>query len=485
MQPLAELVCLLSPDEARTYKVLALRTNDAPGRKDLALFDALRADATQTDDELCARLYPEGNRNAYYRLKNRLAADVAKSLLLQHAESQPDLRIQKQLGMARLLRSRNANPLAARYARKAVAEAERHDDYEGMDAAYSLLIALAQQLPGTDPAPLIDARRQNHARLARLRRLDDVLARMSHRLHHSQNYGETPPEHLEELQAALTDIRADETVQSSPRIRQRIYQAVSQALVQQHNFAQLRTYVLHTFAEFESEGLFTKQNLELKLQMMVYAVNALYKTGAYRESLAWADALQKALEELGGRLRERYLFYYLNAQVINYSQIDKPRAIALLEGYLKGSPTGQAPPFSQTVVAGNLAVLYSDTGRPEKALQTLARLSTTEEFGAADEQLRLAMALAELAIRTTRPDRDLLTYRLEQVQKDFADRLSLPAHRRDAEFIDILRAWARQPEGPNAALRRRAADFAAQPLPPADAERELIPLGEAIAKAVR
>ena len=83
MNLLQEVVLSLNKEESRFFKLFAGRTNTKDERKDLLLFDFIKKSDPIDEDKIATKLYGE-NKNAFYRLKNRLLTDLNKSLLLQH-----------------------------------------------------------------------------------------------------------------------------------------------------------------------------------------------------------------------------------------------------------------------------------------------------------------------------------------------------------------------------------------------------------------
>ena len=66
-------------------------------------------------------------------------------------------------------------------------------------------------------------------------------------------------------------------------MRLKIYRAVSQILLQRHEYIALEEYLEKTYSDFNKEKLFNKSNHESKLQMLTYMVNCLHKNGKCNE----------------------------------------------------------------------------------------------------------------------------------------------------------------------------------------------------------
>ena len=117
MNLLQEVILSLSKEESRFFKLYAGRTNIKDERKDLVLFDFIKKSDSIDEDKIAAKLYGE-NKNAFYRLKNRLLTDLNKSLLLQHLNYEEDLSILQNLLLSRIFRQKQKNNVAEVYLKK-------------------------------------------------------------------------------------------------------------------------------------------------------------------------------------------------------------------------------------------------------------------------------------------------------------------------------------------------------------------------------
>jgi len=79
------LIAVMNKEEIRHYKLFIKRTSIQNERKDEILFDYTKRNFENFNEEkISTILYNKEDKNAYYRLKNRLLEDIGKSLLLQH-----------------------------------------------------------------------------------------------------------------------------------------------------------------------------------------------------------------------------------------------------------------------------------------------------------------------------------------------------------------------------------------------------------------
>ena len=94
------------------------------------------------------------------------------------------------------------------------------------------------------------------------------------------------------------------------------------------------------------DKLFNKVNHEQKLMMLTYLTNSLYKNGKMKESLLIAEELKKSMNEFDSMLKNKFLFYYYNALVINYYKLDQKKALEVLNKAKKNSIIQSLPTLS-------------------------------------------------------------------------------------------------------------------------------------------
>src|SRR5690606_6772356 len=85
MDILQQMVNGLGKEELRYFKIYAKRMADSDNRKDFLLLDYIRQKgAAYTDAAATKKIYKEGDKANFYRLKNRLLDYLADYLTLHH-----------------------------------------------------------------------------------------------------------------------------------------------------------------------------------------------------------------------------------------------------------------------------------------------------------------------------------------------------------------------------------------------------------------
>ena len=436
MSLLQEVIQSLNKEESRFFKLYAGRTNSKDERKDLILFDFIKKSNPADEDRIAAQLYGQ-NKNAFYRLKNRLLTDLNKSLLLQHINNEEDLSILQSLLLSRLFKQKQENKIAEIYLKKAEKKAEQIEAYELLNLIYNELIKFSHDMISIDVEDYIEKKKLNNERLRRIHEIDDVLAVVMFRVRSAQNFSGKNAAIIDLLEKTVKEYTQTENLEISDKLRIKIYQAVSRALLQKHNYVALEEYLVHMFDVFKKRKVFNKSTHEIKLQMHTYLINSLFKNKKLGESLAYTEKLNIAMNEYDGFLRDKFLFFYYNSLVINYSVLDKEKAIDILEEAKKNNYIKQLPTYTLFIYL-NLCLLLFDTGKIKQSAKHLSRLCLHEDFLKIGRSFQAKIKMAELIIRYELGDFDLLEKRIKQIKKDYADFFSKEQFSREVLLTDII-----------------------------------------------
>jgi len=440
MDILNEMINGMTKEQARFFKLYASRISKDGDRKDLRLFDYIRKSGSQYDEnKIFTLLYGGQNKNAFYRLRNRLMLELNKSITIQHFDDDDVISIFHLLALEKFYFDRNQTRAARFFLKKAEAKAISLESYELLDIIYGEFIRLSHELVMINPELYIEKRKQNQQQIMQVREIDDILAAVSYRLKVTQNFssGENPV--LSLLQKTADDFSQDKDLKKSSKLRFKMYHAVSQVLLQRRDYKALEEYLLTVYREFTREKLFNKSNHDTRLQMLTYLVNTLFKNSKHKLSLQYLDKLREAMNEHGKLLYDKYVFFYYNSLSNIYAGLDQnEKAIQVLEEF-KDSDKIRLNPFYEIFVYLNLAVYSFDQKKYHQAIRHLNKLYQLESYKTTDLSLRFKISIAELIIRYELRDYDLLEYKIVQVKKDFREFLNTGEHQREKEFIRLIR----------------------------------------------
>jgi len=440
MDILNQIIHLMNKEEVRHFKLFTARTQVKEPRKDLQLFDYVRKEGEEYDEGyIFERLYNGPSKNAFYRLKNRLLSDINKSLNLQHLDDDDSMHIFHLLSLTRYFHQRNKYKVALHYIRKAEKKAIKLENYELLDFIYSEMIKLSHEIIFINPEEYIERRKENHKKLMSLREVEDILAAVIYRVKMTQNFSAQTEPLFDLLQATIDEFTESSEIKGHPKLRTTIYQAVSRILAGRQEFEALEAYLLKTYDEFTSEGIFSKSNHDLKLQMIVYTINALYNTGKLRESLAWADRLQTGMAEYQGLLQKKYLPYYYHSLIINYFKLDQKKSIDIIEEVLK-ERYFKDDPYNEFVCITNLAICYFDTGQYKKALKTIVQAKIHDGYTKVSPAFRMRLAITEITARLPVGDFEVVERQVGEVRRDYQELLEDPSNDVGLKLLDLLSA---------------------------------------------
>ena len=437
MNILFEIIHSLNKEESRFYKLYAGRTNSGDTRKDLILFDFIKQTGEEYDEKLISEELYQDNKNSFYQLKNRLYKDLNKSMMLQHMRKEKDIFILHFVLLSRVYKRKGKVELALHYLKKAEKEAENIEAYELLSIIYSEILTLSYDMVSINVEEYIEKKRNNNDRLSLDQEMDLLLAAVLYKIKTAQNFSKNDESVNEILQKTLDNFSKNKKIPKSPKFRIKVYQVVSRILLQQHDFDALEVYLIHTHKEFTKDKIFTKSNHEQKLTMLAYLTNCLFKTHKYKQSLAYAEILKSSMNEYGGFLKDKYLFYYYNSLVINYSLSDKNKALEVLKEAKNNDIIQNLPTFSVFIYL-NTALIYYDQKKLSLSAKNLSRLMLQDDFVSIGKSFQLKIHIAELIVRYKLNQTDVIDDKIKHIKKTYNNLLKDPDFNRDKQIIKII-----------------------------------------------
>jgi hypothetical protein len=442
MKILSEIVGILNKEEVRHLKLFMNRTVKER-RKDELLFDFIRKDPEAPDENRISRkLYSSEDKNAFYRLKNRLLSDIGKSLLVNNYEASALNLISNHMSLARLFRQKGHFKIAFYYLRKAEKLAYEKEYLDWLDIIYGDYIQLSHETLSINPEEYISMRKMNRSKLNKMQEIDDILAALIYRIRTSQNFSQQNTQVLDLLQKTVNDFSGSREVKTSPVLRFKIYDSVSRILLQQQNFTVLEKYLKRTYSQFTKEKLFNQSNHDTKLQMLTYLTNSTFKNNKNDLSLEYAEQLRLAMEEYNGLLRDKYQFYYYNSLVINYSLKDIDKAIEILH-HAKNNTVIRKLEMYNVFVYLNLSVLNFGKGEFRESLKNLVKPLLEDAYANLDEALRFKLGVFELMIRYELKDFDYLETKSARLKKEHRSLLQKDEFKLQFLMIAVLEKMIR------------------------------------------
>lgn len=438
MEILQQIVTVMNKEEVRHFKLWLNSTNASEERKDVLLFDYIRKAGDKYDESfIFKRLYGKGDKNSFYRLKNRLLEDLGYNLSLLHFGKHETNNLFLLLSLHQIFISRNQPEIALYYLKKAERRAQQLEHFEMLDMIYASFVRISGDLTDINPEIYIEKRRDNAIKLNKIRETDQVLAAVTYRLKLSQNYGKRDVGLLKMLDHAIKEFAADDSIQHSKSFQLRVFRAASQILIQNHNFTELEQFTLATYRRFQKEKWFDRSNHESKIQMLIYLINATFKNKKYRDSLDYAETLGEELSAYHNLLYDKYLFFYYNALVINYAQIDLARGLKALEEAEKEMKSKKNVYYDFFILLNKATLLFFQK-KYNEAIRNLVKLYLNEHYKKADVSFKIKIAIAECIMQYESGDEETTQKRVEQVKKQFFQHLETDAFRRERFILKLI-----------------------------------------------
>ena len=144
------------------------------------------------------------------------------------------------------------------------------------------------------------------------------------------------------------------------------------------------------------------------------------------------------MEEFHHLLYDKYFFFYYNALVINYSAIDPPQAMEILEN-LRENTKIKNNDYYIFFVYLNLAVLRFDGKEYKEASKHFTKINLFNWYKSADDSLQLKITVCELITRYQMRQYDVLLYKLEQTMRSFKSALASNENRAEKEVLSLLK----------------------------------------------
>src|ERR1041384_7235227 len=162
MDILNRIISGMNKEQIRYFKLYASRfTSDE--RKDLALFDYIRkSDDRYNEEKIFKKLYNGSEKNAFYRLKNRLLLDINKSITIQHFDDEETIHAFHLLALVRFFINKNNIDAAHYFLRKAESKASSIENFELLDMIYGEFIRLSHEKISINTESYINKRKANH-----------------------------------------------------------------------------------------------------------------------------------------------------------------------------------------------------------------------------------------------------------------------------------------------------------------------------------
>lgn len=461
MDYLQRIIAQMNKEETRFFKIYSTRMIEEKGRKDLKLFDKMRGDKADFSDAQAALKIYGKTSSSYYRLKHRLFEDLNSFTVVHNLEKSPVQLLYRDWFLFQVFLGKKEFDIAAFYLKKAESRAAAIENWELLDLIYNSYIRLSEELIHINPEKYIAKQSENELRLRFIRRIDQTIATLRYRLKRSQNLSRSSSTLPSFLNKTLREFMSDEEVRHSKNLQIRIYQAVSQVLLQAHRYEELATYLLTAYQDFSYRQWFDKSNHNIKLQMLTYLANSFYRTGNYDQSIFYSNLLGEEIVKYNKQFYDRYVFFYYNALVLNYMKSDIKKALTLVEKMEAEMKLRKLTYYDQFIYV-NKAIAYHWLAKPDIAIRNMVKLYVMDSFKKADEGFRFKIMVAELIMQIDSGDAISYQQRAKQIRKEFEELLTKKPYQREMKLLNLMDYLQAQNFVPDIRFKKDAGKFIVQ-----------------------
>ena len=159
------------------------------------------------------------------------------------------------------------------------------------------------------------------------------------------------------------------------------------------------------------------------------------KNGKMKESLLIAEELNKAMNEFDSLLKNKFLFYYYNALVINYYKLDQEKALEVLNKAKKNSIIQSLPTFAAFIYL-NMGLIYYDQKKYKTAIKQFSRLIIQKDFLTLSLQFQIKILVSEIIIRYELHQIDLVEEKINLIKRKYKKHIK---ETREKEIIEIIK----------------------------------------------
>jgi hypothetical protein len=419
MDILQNIIGALEKEEIKSYKLYSKRTHDFHNRMDIELFNSIKLNPEWDDAQHARLIYKkEKSDGRYYRLKHKISDDIGV-VLSNLNRNEKNIQALHLLIISKIFFNKNQSQLAQHYLKLSEKKAIAQEDFAILESIYELFIQLSLHNIKESPEAYIKKREENSNRLALLRELENNFSLLSYKLKTTQNLAITKS-FKAWLHSTLEKTQGMEYVKNSATLRFKVFQNICRLLLLSQDYIALESYLVKSNADFEEDHLFHKDTHEIKIQLYVYLCNASYVLKKYQQALVYAKNLQQALLEYNKLWNEKYIFYYYNILVNNYSKTNPEKAIETLEEAKKQPVIKETPNYIGFVLL-NLAITHFDIHKYKPAGKYLVQLYVSDAFKNYDEAFRVKISVFELCNKMESHEIELAEKLVLSISKKLAE----------------------------------------------------------------
>ena len=436
---LKKLIDSLTKEEIRNFKLYIKRLNTvSSGDKRSTLFDLMKeGKIAHSEKELQEFIYPN-NRNAYYKLKNKLRADIEESLLILHRQRDKRFPVYKRIELSHVFRYKSEYTAAFEYLLKAEKLAEKMGDFELLGTVYTEILSLATDYYRIDPEIYIQKRQENINKNKHIQQANFLIATVNYRLWNS-NFSGKEIELTAQLDKLQNDLMIDPEIAQTPYVQLAVNKCVRTVLLQNKEFAALEDYLLESIDRFEELNWFGGQHLRQLFIHLNWLINVSAVNLKFEQALKYSELLSQALDRQKGKFKGKFQWIYHQSMVMNLSFLgNNDEVIEILQEVIDDKNL-RGSTFYDVFAYLNLAVSYYNADRLGEALQTLTTVLVPDIYDPLPRNLQLGISIVEIVLHYEKEDLEFVEHCITDKRRKFRKELKTESYQREKEFLTIIR----------------------------------------------
>ena len=447
MKDLEKIISVLSKEEIRFYKLFVKRTASKNyNRKDIELFDFIkkgRSDGLSTKDIL--KKLEITNSNNYYQLKNRIYHDLNNSMTWQHISKNNQSLAFSYILLSRVYKNKGELQLSLNYLIKSEKVAIEKELFEILSIIYTEIIELSHEMISIDIDHYIKLKKHNLNLLREIDQIDMLLAKIMHDIKTKQNFSKSKSSLISLIKDKISETKKNKFLINSPRFKMRLFKMYSRVLLQNEDFFALEIFLIKSWNEFNKYKIFNSENHEDKLTLLTYLTNCLYRNKKYKISLQYANELRNAMKEYDAFLEEKYLFYYYNSLVLNYSITDKDKSLEVLKKASNDDMINKMPAYTAFIYL-NTSIIYFQKSKYKLSQKNISRLILQNDFINLDRSFQFRVLILELIIRVELGDFTSVKNKIKDIRLSYKKMVLSNMYTKERDFLEIIEAIANKLE---------------------------------------
>ncbi|MEM7105946.1 MAG: hypothetical protein AAF502_22615 [Bacteroidota bacterium] len=474
MRKLNKVIESLNKQEARNFKIYANRIKvENRSKKIVTLFDAFKTKKYPSEAGIHENLFPDLNKNAFYRLKNRLLDEIDQSLLLLYSDIDEKTAIYKLLILAKISYHKNDYQSTFDLLMEAEKKALSSEYYDLLENIYNEVIQLSPYFSEINPRAYIEKKDEIQKQIQPLNELEHLTAEISYDLR-TKNYGGKDKDATQILKNINEKLKNNAFITNSPQAKLKIHTVIRTILHQEKKFEPLKEYLISSLNSFEKDNVFTKSSHEEKIRLLIWLINTLQKTRTLKLSLHYAQQLYQELLKYNKLYFDKYKWsYYQIIFASHYYNDEVDKSIEILttfqEEYFENFRIKDIAdlPFNLIVIFQlNLTIAYYSKDEINNAQEHLTPFFYSDIFKKMSPQWKLNIFIVDILIHYETEDIEYILSRVKEVKRSQRNLLRLPDYAREKEFLNIIQKLMSLPAPlTNAKLMERIEAFS-QESPP-------------------